>query len=410
MTSPLDPRLDPFALAARQAEIDADAMRTIPWLAERKRTRLSPAPFAFFRGSAPLFYEILAVRPDLAGGPAGDGFIVGDMHLENVGAYRNDADEVVFGLNDFDDASIGPLRYDVLRFSTSVLLAGRAFHASGVESIGLVEHALASYLKARSGLVTGPRRPASIDGLIEKVGGRTRRELLDDRAPLVHGRRSFVRGDRYRDLSPDIEARVPALLEAYVRALGDRAPAHAGAWRIEDAAFRIAGNGSLGVLRVAILVIDHEGDRRLVELKECHEPSPSALFAPPAGHWSHPAERCVAAARALCVAPPRLLAPIESEGLSFVGRRLFPQEDKLAVEEMRFGPELEAVVGFIAYLLGESHARGVHALAKAVGGADVAAFKPWTGAEVSGLVDSAVVLAGVLEGVYLAWSRRHAAG
>ena len=30
------------------------------------------------------------------------------MHLENVGAYRSDADEVVFGLNDFDDATIGP--------------------------------------------------------------------------------------------------------------------------------------------------------------------------------------------------------------------------------------------------------------------------------------------------------------
>lgn len=46
------------------------------------------SPHAFLRGAAPLFYEILAARPDLAAGPPGEGWIVGDMHLENVGAYR----------------------------------------------------------------------------------------------------------------------------------------------------------------------------------------------------------------------------------------------------------------------------------------------------------------------------------
>jgi uncharacterized protein (DUF2252 family) len=404
MTVSLDPRLDAFALAARQAEIDKDAVKSLPWLAERKRQRLSPAPFAFFRGSAPLFYEILAARPDLAAGPAGDGFIVGDMHLENVGAYRDDADGVVFGLNDFDDATIGPLRYDVLRFCTSVLLAGRAFHATGPQAIALVERAIASYLGARCGGAP-PRTPPSVEALVDKVRSRTRRELLDDRAPLVHGKRCFVRGDRYHDLPPDIEARVPALLVAYVRALGDRAPAHAGVWKVEDAAFRVAGNGSLGVLRVALLITDHDGEARLVELKECHDPSPSALFEPPPGHWTHPAERCVAAARALCLAPPRLLAPIHLEDLSFVGRRLFPQEDKLAVEEMRVGAELEALVAFIGHLLGTAHTRGVRALA----GGKAAPFTPWNGAEIGGLVDHAVTLAGVLEGVYLAWSRRSAA-
>jgi len=187
MTYPTDPTalatpdVDVFALAARQLELDREAVKSLPFLAERKKQRLAPAPFAFLRGSAPLFYEILAKRPDLARGPLGDGWIVGDMHLENVGAYRNDADEVVFGLNDFDDASIGPLRYDVLRFSTSVLLAGRAFEATGAQAIALVQHALATYLKARGG-GAAPPAPAPVAQLIEQVRGRTRKALLD--APL----------------------------------------------------------------------------------------------------------------------------------------------------------------------------------------------------------------------------------
>jgi uncharacterized protein (DUF2252 family) len=214
----------------------------------------------------------------------------------------------------------------------------------------------------------------------------------------VHERR-FVRGDRYHDLSPDVAARVPALLAAYVVALGARAPAKASSWSLEDAAFRVAGNGSLGVLRVALLVRDHDGDERLLELKECHEPSPSALFAPPPGHWTHPAERSANAARALCPAPPRILAPVRFETWSFVGRRLFPQEDKLAVETMHVGAKLDELVTYIGHVLGAGHARGVAALG-------TARPAPWTGAEVSAVIDHAVELAGLLSGVYLAWSRR----
>lgn len=400
MSLPAKPmNLDPFALGARQTELDRDAMKDFPWLAEHKKRRLSPSPFAFLRGSAPLFYEILANRPELAAGPVGDGWIVGDMHLENVGAYRDDADDVVFGLNDFDETTIGPLRYDVLRFSTSVLLAGRAFRASGAEAIALVEHAVAAYLKVRSGGDT-PRTPALVAGLIERVRGRSRKKLLDDRAPVVRGKRSFVDAGRYRSLRPEIAARVPALLSAYVAALGDRAPSRASEWKVEASAFRIAGNGSLGVLRIAILVRDNVGEERLIELKQYHEPSPSVLFAPPAGHWTHPGERAASGARALCAALPRHLAPLRLDEWSFVGRRLFPQEDKLAVEKMRVGPDLEELVAFIGHLVGEAHARGIAAL----GGRPPS---PWTGAEVASIVDHAVVVAAMTEGAYLAWARRN---
>ncbi len=392
--------LDPFALAARQMDTDREATRRLPALLDRKKQRLAPAPFAFLRGSAPLFYEVLSQRPDLAAGPAGDGWIVGDMHLENVGAYRGDADEVTFGLNDFDDATIGPLRYDVLRYAVSVLLAGRGFQATGAQAIALVERAVGAYLKARGG-GAAPAVPAPVDKLMSQVQGRSNKALLDDRAPAAHGKRCFLRGERYHDLPPDIEARVPALLAAYVAALGDRAPGKAAEWKIEDAAFRIAGNGSLGVYRIAVLIRDHAGDERLVELKECREPSPSALFPPPSGHWTHQGERCAFAARDLCAAPPRRLAPVRVDDLSFVGRRLFPQEDKVDIERMRTGAKLDDLVAFIAHVLGKGHARGVEALRGAPPPA-------WTGEDVGAVVDHAVVLAGLLEGVYLAWVRRYA--
>src|SRR5262249_38869417 len=156
--------------------------------------------------------------------------------------------------------------------------------------IALVQRAMAAYLAARGG-GPAPDVPGPVTKLVERVANRSNKELLDDRAPIVHGKRRFVRGDRYHDLAPDLAARASALLAAYVAALGDRAHAKATSWSLEDDAFRVAGNGSLGVLRIALLVRDHDGDERLLELKECHEPSPSALFAPPPGHFTHAAER-----------------------------------------------------------------------------------------------------------------------
>lgn len=391
--------LDAFALAARQIEIDRRATAELPLLFTRRKARLSPSPHAFLRGSAPLFYEILKERPALAEGPAGEGYLVGDMHLENVGAYRNDVDDVVFGLNDFDDAGLGPLRLDVLRLAVSVLVAGRGLRLAGAEALAQVEHMIGAYLKALGG-GAAPAQPAVVASLVLKVRDRNKRALLDDRTPLgPGGKRRFARGERYLDLPPDLEARVPALLAAYVAALGERAPGKAAEWKIEDAALRVAGTGSLGVVRVAMLVRDNSGDERLVEFKEARPAAIERLLGAPAGDAAHPGERVVKAARALLPAPPRHLAAVALDGRSFAGRRLFPQEDKLSVDSLPGAAALGDLVVLIGHLLGAAHAHGLRAL-----GAPAAA--PWGAADVAAILDHAVELAGMMEGAYLAWLRR----
>jgi uncharacterized protein (DUF2252 family) len=388
----------PFALAERQRELDGAATSRYPHLHDHKRDRLVVSPHGFLRGSAPLFYEILAARPDLAAGPAGDGWIVGDMHLENVGAYQTDTKgQVVFNLNDFDDASIGPLFLDVLRLSTSVLLAGRTFQCSGVESIALVETTVNAYLRGAWDPAPAPPLPAPIAAMVERARDRTKRDLLDGRAPVGRdGKRHFVRGDRYFDLPTDLVPEIPKLVGAYLHALGDRAPGHAASWIIDDAALRIAGTGSLGVTRIAVLVRDKNDEHRIVELKEAHASATKALLQPPPGKWQSDAERVVFGARALVSDPPRQLAPVTADGMSFAARKLFPQEDKLRLDALRVGPKLDAVVTEIGHLLGRAHARS----------ATNRPENPWTAAETSTVIDHAVELAGIFESVYLAYVRK----
>lgn len=384
---------DSFDLAARQNALDREATARMPQLFARKRRKLLAGPLGLLRGSAPLFYEILRADPDLAAGPEGDGHLVGDMHIENVGAVRTDADDVRFDLNDFDDAAIAAWRFDVVRLATSVLLAGRYFRATASESLALVDAVLQAYVQAAFFGVAAPPQPQPVRELCEHAKKRSRKDLLDERAPGAKGRRAFIRGDRYLELDGKIAAAVPGLVASYVEALGPRAPNHAREWKVVDAAQRVAGTGSLGKRRIAVLVADGRGTERIFELKEA---GPSAL-----GPWNRleaasDAERVVAGARALVREPTRQLVALPpSEHGSFIGRKLCPEEDKLDLARLQVGERLSSVARTVGHVLGAAHARG----------ATQPPTRPWTADDLSALTDRAVRLAGIHESVYLAYAR-----
>lgn len=391
--------MGPFELARRQLEADRAATRAFPALYERKVRKMVASPHAFLRGSAPLFYEILAVRPELAAGPGGEGWIVGDMHLENMGALRDDGGDVTFDLNDFDDATIAPWRLDVLRLLTSTVLAARASGLPAPEAIACAQTLIESHVGAAMHPENTPLElTPAMSALVETASGRSRHDLLDQRAPQDPRtkKRRLSRGERYLDLGRDHAALVPPALAAYVAALGDRAPHRAPSWKIEDAAFRIAGTGSLGRLRMGVLVADDKGEERLLDFKEAAPPSYREAKAQPEAPLAS-AARVVTGARALLVRPHRLLAavPLPEYGLSFVARELCPQEDKLEVAALSKRKELEPLASCAGVLLGRAHGRA----------ATVRTAAAWSRAEMSEVVDRALELAGLFKTIYLAYAR-----
>ncbi|MEO5727946.1 MAG: DUF2252 family protein, partial [Byssovorax sp.] len=238
--------------------------------------------------------------------------------------------------------------------------------------------------------------PGPIAAMVERAQHRSRKDLLDGRAPAGRdGQRHFLRGERYFELPEELAPEIPRLVGAYLDALGDRAPGHAASWTIDDTALRIAGTGSLGVTRIAVLVRDKDEVQRIVELKEARASATEALFQPPSGKWQSAAERVVFAARALVGNPPRQLAPVTTDGMSFAARKLFPQEDKLRLDDLRAGPKLDAVVTTIGHVLGRAHAHG----------AVNRPAEPWSRAETSAVINHAIELAGLFESIYLAYVR-----
>jgi uncharacterized protein (DUF2252 family) len=80
---------------------DADAFRT-------KFRKMAADPFAFYRGSACLFYADVAELEDRwADERTSRVWIQGDLHAENYGTYMDAAGILVFDVNDFDEAYLG---------------------------------------------------------------------------------------------------------------------------------------------------------------------------------------------------------------------------------------------------------------------------------------------------------------
>jgi len=83
--------------------------------------RVAASPFVFLRGAVCVMAADLSTLP-LSGIPV---VMAGDAHINNFGMYGTPQREVVFDMNDFDEATIGPWEWDLKRLVASVNVAGR---------------------------------------------------------------------------------------------------------------------------------------------------------------------------------------------------------------------------------------------------------------------------------------------
>lgn len=91
----------------------------------QKHASMAAEPFAFLRAT---FYRWSERFPQVcaeeAAAPAF--LVVGDLHVENFGTWRDADGRLVWGVNDFDEVAVMPYTIDLVRLATSARLALRA--------------------------------------------------------------------------------------------------------------------------------------------------------------------------------------------------------------------------------------------------------------------------------------------
>ncbi|GAC1339637.1 MAG: hypothetical protein NVSMB23_08890 [Myxococcales bacterium] len=330
-------------LAARAQRVESEDGRDLTAEAlRRKLDALAASPFRFFRGTFHLMArDLLEERVPGAQAAAPEALIVGDLHLENFGVYRGASGALVFDVNDFDDVGLGPCDLDLKRLCASAFLlpgltrgprlaAARAIArgwADAIERLG-ARFPIAAF--------TADKAEAPLVSLLGEHGKETQSALIARVAP-GKGHDRFAEAG-----APAKSARVGktwlAMVEkaasAYAESLKRLKSEWSGKFRMLDAVYRFKGTGSLGRMRFSLL-LDHDGDRRIVEIKEARL---SALddvrgAAPP----PHRAEVQTAAIRRLQGDPwPRVAATVLA-GASALGREQQPEEEKIASDQFAAG-------------------------------------------------------------------------
>jgi uncharacterized protein (DUF2252 family) len=198
----------------------------------RKFRKMAASPFAFYRGSASLFYA------DQAGAFADDSFldertsrvwIHGDLHAENFGTYMNSSGQLVFNVNDFDEAYVGPFSWDLKRFAASVALIGYQKALSDASITELVRVFARSYLTELRAIAAGgddaigsitlDNAAGVLRRVLQEARLNTRVDLLAGQTTIDDYERRFTLSDGVYEVDEATAATVREAFEQYLTTL-----------------------------------------------------------------------------------------------------------------------------------------------------------------------------------------------
>lgn len=302
-----------------------------PERVQMKYASMRRSAFSFLRGTCHLFYARLPAHALFTSAPPV--WSCGDLHLENFGSYKGENHLAYFDINDFDEAALAPLTWDVVRFLSSVLVGAQEMTLSPDDAQSLCVAFLDAY---NSTLATGKStwvERASATGLLrellDNVGLRSRPDFLNSRTTIVGSkRRIHLDGRKALAASPEQRARVTAILDDFARTQPD--PKF---YKLIDVARRIAGTGSLGVERYIILVRGKGGTdgNYLLDLKRALPSSLMPRLDTPQPKWKSEAARVVALQCRMQAVHIACLHAIAVGRTSYVMRALLPSEDRVTL-------------------------------------------------------------------------------
>lgn len=327
-----------------------------PEMLQRKFALLRADPYAFYRGTCHLFYETLPRHPVLAAAPAL--LVCGDLHLENFGVYKGDNRLAYFDLSDFDEATLAPFTFDVLRLVGSIHVAAH-LKLSPRQAEELGELFIDRY---RYWIMDGKARwleRSTADGMVRDLLGsvieRTRLQLLKARTVRTDRGRRLRLTDRALPIAKAQRDELKAFMERFGAAQGEQR-----FYRLLDAARRVAGKGSLGLERY-VLLVEGKGSPRNNYLLDLKQAVPSTL--PEVGGrrafaWKTQAQRVVTAQRVAQAISPALLHAVTIGSRSFVLKELQPMTDRLDLERWDGRIErLESAVASMGAVTAWAHLR-----------------------------------------------------
>jgi uncharacterized protein (DUF2252 family) len=339
--------------------------------------RMAASPFAFLRGSACVMACDLSTSP-ISGIPV---VMDGDAHLNNFGMYGTPQREIVFDLNDFDEAVIGPWEWDLKRLVASVNVAGRQNGLNRRERAAAVRRSVDGYrfnvdrLQDMSVLDTwylhaypgrddpiskpDPKSRAVISKVLAKAQRTDNRNLLPKVAERIGS------GDwQFRD-DPPVLTRVSLAtrqkiikgLNEYSQTLPLERRLMLGRYNVVDVAHRVVGVGSVGTRAYLVLLFGNgDADPLFLQVKESVQAAHAPYVPPLPADFAHNGKRVLMGQRALQASSDPMLGYTSIEGRDYYVRQMKNLKASIPVEWLT-GASFNFYAWACGTLLARAHSR-----------------------------------------------------
>jgi uncharacterized protein (DUF2252 family) len=367
---------DPDARRERIVSVLVDAFSELieadPRAFRRKFRKMAADPFAFYRGSACLFYDDVVRLPDRwADERTGRVWIQGDLHAANYGTYMNDAGYLVFDVNDFDEAYVGPFTWDLRRMAASLALLGFGKALSDATIAAMIATYARAYVAQVRAFASGDR-DEEFQLTLETTDGALRDVLLaarlETRVALLEGltaieghERRFLEGPGVRRLDDDETGRVLAAYADYLQTIPEAKRQQSVSYEVKDVVGRSGfGIGSAGLPAYNLLI---EGRTQALEndvvlsMKQGNVAAPSRVVDDERlrSAFAHPGHRTAVSQRALQAHADPWLGWCELHGTGQVVAELSPYAADIAWDGVSEPDEILPLLRYLGQATAKVH-------------------------------------------------------
>jgi uncharacterized protein (DUF2252 family) len=350
----------------------ADLMSADPSAFRTKFRKMAADPFAFFRGSACLFYADVSVREDRwADERTGRVWIQGDLHAENFGTYMDGSGKLIFDVNDFDEAYVGHFTWDLMRFAASVALMCWQKALSDRQITDLISTFTHAYVEqvrwfvdveddSAFSLNLGTARGAVLSAL-QSARLSTRAEMLDRLTVVDEWDRRFRDLPGVVRLDTEERDKVAEAFTRYLDTIPETQRFRGIAYDIKDVIAKTGfGIGSAGLPAYTILIegfnqaLDNDA---VLSMKQGNVAAPSRVIADEEvrQYFQHHGHRTAVSQRALQAHADPLLGYTDIDGVGFVVSEISPYEADLDWTELTDPRELAEVIEQLGRAVAKMH-------------------------------------------------------
>ena len=367
---PQNNRPDPLKLIAKSNEGRQEHLVPL------RMGRMAASPFAFLRGSACVMAADLSATP-ISGVPV---IIDGDAHLNNFGMYGTPLREVVFDLNDFDEAIIGPWKWDLKRLVASVNVAGRAnglnrrrrdaavkrcvegyrSNIDRLQGMGVLDVWYLHYYPGQTNPLTKmtPKIEAVFAETVERAMHTDNRALLPKVAErTARGRWKFKEDPPVLTRAHASKAKIIEALKRYAASLSPERRFMLSRYNVVAAAHRVVGVGSVGTRAYLVLLLGNGDDDPLfLQVKEAVVAAHAPYLPQLPREFHHDGNRVVAGQRALQASSDPMLGYTSIDGRNYYVRQMKDLKASIPVELLT-GASFDFYAWCCGVILARAHSR-----------------------------------------------------